>query len=509
MVRARRARRAGPDAGSPGSLPKVASMSTLRPLARRALLAAPVLLLVTPAAAAQRPAPPPPGADSAAMRMEMGARMTRTLRTGAAALAAFRPAVAPVDSGGECLVRAEQRPGVRAISAYYPARRDARSVVTVTVDSAGTLLRYSERRGGVSFSLAGATTEEERAARRAEFQRQPTTTISLDLVTGTAIVSNDGGDSVGAAVRAPVDAVLESAALGRPAERARAVQARCGGPVLRVASTTSDSVSAAVVAALYMSGPPEWLRLRAGEAAPELPGRAIPPDAELLGSGMVQGRSTTAVLVPYAADSARRVVEARLLAAGWTRPPAPPGANFGARGFVSTDQASYLPQQGLCGTGTHLTYTTSRWSDGRTLLRLVLASLPSGGYSVCNPPSAQRAMMGGGANDSIVPELQPPPGIAVHPAGGVGGGTRWEYRGVAVQRVAVAELLRHYGTQLRTAGWELVEEAPGKVLAMQLWQRRVASGANAGLWHTTFTVQEQPGGQRLALYLRVEREERQ
>ena len=267
----------------------------------------------------------------------------------------------------------------------------------------------------------------------------------------------------------------------------------------------SDSLPADVVAAIYVAGPPEWLRLRVGALPPEIPPSIVPEGAEVLGSGVVNGQMITALLVRDSPEGARIAIEDRLLAAGWTRPSSPVQF-YAPRGFVSSGERIHVQQQGLCGTSALLTHTVSPWPDGRALLRVTI--VPTGtGYSVCNPVAGGppgRPM--GMPNDSIMPELQPPPGVPVQPRGSSGGNASWTSRAVVQQPAATADLLRHYAAQLRTAGWELVEEVPGRAVASQLWRRRVSEGTNMGLWHATLTVSEQAGGRRQTLHLLVERE---
>ena len=68
-------------------------------------------------------------------------------KTGDAALLAFVPDVAPLDSGGECSVMRTGGSGATMVTASFPKRIGAHTSATIWFDSAGHLIRFSERRG--------------------------------------------------------------------------------------------------------------------------------------------------------------------------------------------------------------------------------------------------------------------------------------------------------------------------------------------------------------------------
>jgi hypothetical protein len=68
-------------------------------------------------------------------------------RGGAAALRDFTPDVAPVDSGGECVVGRTSGSGATVVEAYFPSRTGVRTQMTMNFDSAGRLVRVSDRWG--------------------------------------------------------------------------------------------------------------------------------------------------------------------------------------------------------------------------------------------------------------------------------------------------------------------------------------------------------------------------
>lgn len=429
---------------------------------------------------------------------------TVQMRLGSAALADFRADVPPVEEGGECQVRPQPRDGVREVTAYYPSRAGARAVVALTVDSTGRLLRYSERRGLVSTPPASDTTA---AGREAQFAAAMlatrSTTISLDLVTGLARFSNTGGGApnVGATARAEEVLALEHA--GRPGARAEAVLARCTGMPLRVARLTADSLPRDFVLALLGGSSPATMQLRVAEPASRLPADVLPPEGELVGSVDYPSRSTTAVLVDRPSREVLDSLEARLLAVGWVRPPMPEGVTFEHRGFVATFDGPRQPP-GYCSRDAHLTTSTTRWRDGRTLLRVVVADIPGTGWHVCRPPRASSTGRERPFGDSIIPTLQPPAGARVQPTGASGGTNRWEVGAQVESSLSLAELLSHYATELRSAGWEPLDEATGTMMGSRLYQR-----THEGVrWTGLLTITERPGATFRTASLRLDGEER-
>jgi hypothetical protein len=123
-------------------------------------------------------------------------------RTGAAAIRAFVPEIAPVDSGGECMVSRTGGSGATLVSATFPTRAAAHTRAMITFDSTGRLVRYSEQRGGAKIpSTAGMTNAQRDSTFRAAMSAVRTTSISLDYAVDQAIVMNrDGGR--------PTDAIL-------------------------------------------------------------------------------------------------------------------------------------------------------------------------------------------------------------------------------------------------------------------------------------------------------------
>jgi hypothetical protein len=64
-------------------------------------------------------------------------------QTGAAAIRAFVPEVAPVDSGGECMLLRTGGSGATIVTAFFPKRTSVQTQVNITFDSSGRLVRYA------------------------------------------------------------------------------------------------------------------------------------------------------------------------------------------------------------------------------------------------------------------------------------------------------------------------------------------------------------------------------
>jgi hypothetical protein len=146
----------------------------------------------TPAtASAARPTSPPSGATRVTdVLIPVAIHPVR----GDSAIRAFVPDIAASDSGGECSLMRTTGSGATNVLAYFPARASARMQVTITFDSSGRLVRYSERRGIPHIGpTVGMTMAQVASALRAGEAAVRSTSISLDYPVDQAIVSNRGG----------------------------------------------------------------------------------------------------------------------------------------------------------------------------------------------------------------------------------------------------------------------------------------------------------------------------
>ena len=142
--------------------------------------------------------------------------------SGMAALQTFEPLVSRVTEGGECVTNDLPADGVRSLSMVYPTLRDPRTQVTVVVDAAGTILRYTEVRGGVGSRTGGGANLPPGAT---DGPRQ--TTIEMNFQTGQARATNVGGGQVGFGVQGSAADFQYQESLGQPLLVAQQVRERC------------------------------------------------------------------------------------------------------------------------------------------------------------------------------------------------------------------------------------------------------------------------------------------
>ena len=135
----------------------------------------------------------------------------------------------PSDSG--VCVRRPVPAGVgEMVSVYYPEQPHASAVTTVTVDTTGRIVRVSDRRGRVSFRGVPGGTPAQFDSAFAEARRSTrSSSVTLDLVIGQAILSNDGGGRPDQSVMALASSVANDPRFDRPLARAYAIVARCRG----------------------------------------------------------------------------------------------------------------------------------------------------------------------------------------------------------------------------------------------------------------------------------------
>jgi hypothetical protein len=204
-------------------VPNTARFSVARCCA--ALLIASALAACASAGGSTSPRPGSARPDAAGS-VVLGERY-RSDRRGA--LRRFQPARPAVDSGGECVVRESPMPGTRLLAGYFPNRAQGEVLVSLTVDSAGRVLQYDERRGLLQIpGMARATTPAARDSAVAAAERGTRITeIWLDRVTGEARAINRGGGKPSEGVFGTVAEFETSRQLGRPGTRALRVVDLC------------------------------------------------------------------------------------------------------------------------------------------------------------------------------------------------------------------------------------------------------------------------------------------
>jgi hypothetical protein len=173
----------------------------------------------------------PPAGTPPIARVRLVASESFSPETGAAAVKAFVPDVAPTDSGGEC--RITKLPGssnATIVAASFPNRATAKMNVSLTFDSVGHLVRYGEVRGytGIHNIPPGTTEAQRDSMMRAAQLATRSTSISLDYAIGQAILHNRGGGLPDHAVLASPRDVEGLAILGPIKERLVRVRKLCG-----------------------------------------------------------------------------------------------------------------------------------------------------------------------------------------------------------------------------------------------------------------------------------------
>jgi hypothetical protein len=161
------------------------------------------------------------------MRVRMGDSFSPA--TGDSALRAFVPEVQPFDSAGECRVVRTSGSGATIVSAYFPSFDAPRTAVSLTFDSAGHLVRFSDRRGMVRYKTSPFMSDEQRdSVARAADAAVRSTSVNFDYAVDQALASNRGGGRPSNAVIASVRSMETLERLGPPIKRLERVRRLCG-----------------------------------------------------------------------------------------------------------------------------------------------------------------------------------------------------------------------------------------------------------------------------------------
>jgi hypothetical protein len=149
---------------------------------------------------------------------------------GPAALASWKPDILPVDSGGECNLTRTSGSGATTVSALFPSMKDARTSIHLSFDSAGRLIRFSERRGGLhNFTMSpGTTTQQRDSILRASIDSRRSTNISLDFAMDNGMAMNRGGGRPTTAVHGNVREMESLEQFGPPKARIARARRLCG-----------------------------------------------------------------------------------------------------------------------------------------------------------------------------------------------------------------------------------------------------------------------------------------
>jgi len=194
-----------------------------------AALAAATTLSASCRSAPAPAAPAPVARGDTIRRVDVFIGESFSPRTGAAAIAAFVPEIAPTDSGGECMVSRTGGSGATIVSAAFPSRATSHTQATMVFDSSGRLTRFSERRGGTRIPpTAGMTAAQRDSTVRAASLATRSTSISLDYAIDQAVISNRGGGKPTDAILTNVRAVEKLEKFGPVVARIERVRRLCG-----------------------------------------------------------------------------------------------------------------------------------------------------------------------------------------------------------------------------------------------------------------------------------------
>lgn len=213
--------------------------------------------------------------------------------------------------------------------------------------------------------------------------------------------------------------------------------------------------------------------LRVGQAPDDIPPELVPPATEVLGS-MTQFENVIIVLgMRESPDSAIGTMEERLVSAGWTRPPAPP-ARAVPRGFVSSD-FPVGPMGGapsmICKGDEFVNLSSMYRSSGGTLLKVAFNR--GGRYSPCR----QRREDGSFRSpyeEAPIPTLRAPTAAMTTEGGGMSSssGNQVTVSTRLSTQLKTAEVIAHYDSQMKAAGWAAIGDGALDFLAARTYQKK-------------------------------------
>jgi hypothetical protein len=148
---------------------------------------------------------------------------------GEAALKAFVPEVTADLTTGECTLMRTSGSGATMVTAFFPARAHPLAQMSLAFDSAGHLIRFSERRGIPRMPpLTGLTPAQRDSTVRVNSTAIRSTDISLDFALDQAMIMNRGGGRPTDAVMGTVRSVESLPQLGPPTAHIERARRLCG-----------------------------------------------------------------------------------------------------------------------------------------------------------------------------------------------------------------------------------------------------------------------------------------
>jgi hypothetical protein len=149
-------------------------------------------------------------------------------------LAAFHFDVPLPTDTGVCVRRAVPFGVGEMISVYHPEERNATALVSVNIDTAGHIIRFTDRRGQVGIHFDHPASAKELDSALAVARRTTRSSmLYLDYPMGRAMLSNEGGGRKTESVMAALIDVANDPRFDKPDARAHAILARCASTPLR------------------------------------------------------------------------------------------------------------------------------------------------------------------------------------------------------------------------------------------------------------------------------------
>lgn len=225
----------------------------------------------------------------------------------------------------------------------------------------------------------------------------------------------------------------------------------------------------------YGAGTAGGADLRVGTVPNDIPPEFVPPGAEVLGS-MTQFDNVIIVLgVREAPDSAIGTMESHLLGAGWSRPPAHAPRQI-PRGFVAVDLTGGMggnPNY-ICRGDEMVNLTSMYRSSGGSILKL---SFNRGArFSACR--QREETPYRSPYDDAPIPTLRAPAGAMTTGGSGMSssGSNQFALSTQLSTRLKPGEVVAHYDTQMRAAGWTQVGDGSLDFLSARTYQKKDEKG---------------------------------
>lgn len=281
---------------------------------------------------------------------------------------------------------------------------------------------------------------------------------------------------------------------------------RIVGPLAAVLATVGTAAPTAAQASAEETVPLEFVEVLSGSpfgpagtpealvgGIPQSTARVLPlpDDGRIVGSLVYRAYAVSAVAVPGVVGTVRDDWTDRLLGAGWTRYQPPSRGGFESR-----------PAEGLqfC-MGDSVTLNLGVTENPRGGSYVTVMHPTGRQYSICRHRERPHMPM----NESLIPSLAPPGGAVALGSGSGGGGDHWDAHARIQTNLTVDELVDHYGSQLRTEGWEVLERTSGQETAVEGYRMTDPEGA---AWHGVLVASAPAGERDRFLSLRLTRVER-